>query len=64
MLEAPQTKLLNAAIERLALSARARDRVLKVAHTVADLAAAERIDTAHLTEAIGYRALDRAVQRP
>ncbi len=50
---------LNAAIERLALSARARDRVLKVARTIADLAGAERVATEHLTEAVGYRALDR-----
>ena len=50
--------LLNEAIDRLGLSARAYHRILKVARTIADLAGAESIATQHLTEALGYRKLD------
>lgn len=53
--------LLEAAMNRLGLSARAYTRVLKLARTIADLEGAHDIDSTHVSEAIQYRALDRAL---
>lgn len=58
-LDEQSDKLLAYSMEKLGLSARAYDRILKVARTIADLAGAENIATNHLMEAISYRNIDR-----
>lgn len=58
-LEPSSEQLLEKAVVRLGLSARAFRRIQKIARTIADLAESERILTAHVVEAIQYRRLDR-----
>ncbi len=59
-IDAEGDNLLSYSMNRLGLSARAYDRILKVARTIADLAGEENISARHLLEAIGYRSLDRS----
>jgi len=59
LLQPRDEALLEHAIDRLRLSARSLHRILRMARTIADLAGSDAIATAHLTEAIGYRHLDR-----
>lgn len=54
-----EERLMKQAFDRLALTARSYHKILKVARTIADLEGKEQIETAHLTEAVGYRTLDK-----
>ena len=60
-LSEPDYLLLEQAIDKFGLSARAYHRILKVARTIADLSRSETIHTKHITEALSYRKLDRAM---
>ena len=59
VLDNESNKLLKIAMEKLHLSARAYDKILKVARTIADMEESEHIKSKHIAEAINYRNLDR-----
>ena len=59
-LDEHSTGMLKMAMERLKLSARAYDRIIKVARTIADLDGKQNIEVTHIAEAVGYRNLDRS----
>jgi len=60
-LDSASLDVLNQAVSNLSLSARAYDRILKVARTIADLAGAPRVQAEHVAEAVQYRTLDRSL---
>ena len=60
-LDAESLEVLKQAVSNLNLSARAYDRILKVARTIADLASAPRIQADHVAEAVQYRTMDRSL---
>jgi len=59
LIEGECERMLESAMTRLGLSARAYDRILKVSRTIADLDASTDIRPMHVAEAVGYRSLDR-----
>ncbi|NAW50353.1 YifB family Mg chelatase-like AAA ATPase [Elizabethkingia argentiflava] len=63
ILDKASLKLIKSAMEKLNLSARAYDRIIKVARSIADLESAHQISSLHISEAIQYRSLDRAFWR-
>ena len=60
MVDPAAIRILGEAMNRLNLSARAYDRILKVARTIADMESSRTVSPQHIAEAIGYRSLDRA----
>jgi magnesium chelatase family protein len=61
IIDGQSQKLLEMAIDRLGMSARAYSRILKIARTIADLEGSEAIKPEHVSEAIQYRSLDRQI---
>lgn len=58
-----EQQLMEKAMEKLQLSARAYHRIIKVARTIADMAHSDQIQSSHLAEALGYRQLDRSIRQ-
>ncbi|MCP4751925.1 MAG: ATP-dependent protease, partial [Proteobacteria bacterium] len=62
-IDSDSNELLEKAMDRFGLSARAHARILKISRTIADLEGASQIKPAHVAEAIQYRTLDRRIRR-